>query len=102
MEQGGFCVGRGTYELFYIFRCAIEEELQRSGKIYLAFLDLKVAFDRVNHNLLLHKYRHDLKINDSLWLFLHDLLQNFRVRVKWGDITTNWIKKINKINIDIA
>ena len=82
MEQGGFCTGRGTYELFYILRCTLEEELSRSGKIYLAFLDLKSAFDRVNHNLLLCKYYDDLKIDKGIWILLHDLLQNFKVSVK--------------------
>ena len=52
-EQGGFCKGRGTYELFYIFRCTIEEELARSGKIFIAFLDIRKAFDKVSHDFLL-------------------------------------------------
>ena len=53
LEQGGFCTGRGTFELFYILRCRIEEQARKNGTLYLAFLHLQKAFDKVIHNLVL-------------------------------------------------
>ena len=91
-EQGGFCTGRGTYELFYILRCTIEEETKRNGKIYIAFLVLQKAFDKVSHELLLWKYKNDVELDDGIWLMLSNILGNFNVKTKWGRLLTDWFK----------
>ena len=90
-EQGGFCSGRGTFELFYILRCTIEEQISRNGKLYMAFLDLSKAFDKVIHNLLLWKYKNDLNVKSGIWLMFYNVLGNFKVSVKWGNILSDWI-----------
>ena len=92
VEQGGFFTGRGTFELFYILRCIIEEQAEKHGKVYLAFLDLQKAFDKVIHNLVLLKYKNELNMDSGLWFMLSKLFDNFNVKVKWGRILTDWIR----------
>jgi len=58
-EKGGWCrsqadfrKGRGTVEIIKILKHIMGERMKRKEKVYALFLDLKVAFDRVERKEL--------------------------------------------------
>ena len=50
--QFGFLPGRSIADAIYILRQMQEKNLIRKKKIYLAFVDLEKAFDRVPRSVL--------------------------------------------------
>ena len=50
--QFGFMPGRGTTDAIFILRQLQEKYLGKNRKLYLAFVDLEKAFDRVPRNVL--------------------------------------------------
>ena len=52
-EQGGFRKGRSTIDSIFVMIFMIEKSLSKSkGKLYVAFVDFRKAYDSVNRNLL--------------------------------------------------
>ena len=50
--QFGFMPGRGTTDAIFIVRLLQEKFLAKNKNLYLAFVDLEKAFDRVPRQLL--------------------------------------------------
>ena len=51
-EQGGFREGRGCVDQIFTVRILAEKYLERGKRLYLAFVDLEKAYDRVDRNAL--------------------------------------------------
>ena len=50
--QFGFCPGQGTTDAIFILRQLQEKYLTKLRKLYMAFLNLEKAFDRVPRKVL--------------------------------------------------
>ena len=50
--QFGFIPGRGTADINFMFKQLQEKYLQRKKNVYLAFVNLEKAFDRVPRVIL--------------------------------------------------
>ena len=46
-EQAGFRVGRGCRDQIFVMRQLAEKTIEKDGKMYAAFIDLKKAYDKV-------------------------------------------------------
>ena len=52
-EQGGFRKGRSTVDHIFVMISMVEKALAKSkGKLYVAFVDFRKAYDSVNRNIL--------------------------------------------------
>ena len=52
-EQGGFRKGRSTVDHIFVMISMVEKALAKSkGKLYVAFVDFRTAYDSVNRNIL--------------------------------------------------
>ena len=52
-EQDGFRKGRSTVDYFFVMISMVEKGLAKSkGKLYVAFVDFRKAYDSVNRNIL--------------------------------------------------
>ena len=51
-EQYGFVVGKGTTDAIFILRKLQEKYLEKDKELYLMFVDLEKAFDRVPRVLI--------------------------------------------------
>ena len=53
--QFGFRVGRSTIDAIFILNAVVNKVLNDKGRLYCAFIDLKKAFDSINHCNLWYK-----------------------------------------------
>ena len=68
--QFGFMPGRGTTDAIFIMRQLQEKFLAKNKNLYLAFVDLEKAFDRVPHQILWWAMR---KLGIDEWITQHVL-----------------------------
>jgi hypothetical protein len=54
-EQGGFMPKRSTHDSGFILESLRDAQIKRHKKLYAVFLDLRKAFDTVNHKIFLQK-----------------------------------------------
>ena len=52
-EQGGFMVGRSTFDSVFLLESLRDAQIKSNSKMFVGFLDLNKAFDSVNHKRLL-------------------------------------------------
>ena len=64
--QFGFSKGRGTTDVIFILRQVQEKMLDKKKKVYIAFLDLERAYNRVPRgSLLVPTEERDARTNDK-------------------------------------
>ena len=51
-EQSGFREGRGCADQIFTVRCLSEKYLEKHKDVYVAFMDLEKAYDRVDREAL--------------------------------------------------
>lgn len=84
--QAGFQVGRRIEDLFVLTQCT-EIALQTGSPLYVAFLDISKAYDRVNRELLWELlWKHGLDEPDLC--LLQALYEDITAQVEWGGVTT--------------
>ena len=55
-SQAGFRGKRGTRDHIFVLNSLINDRIQKKGgKLYVAFIDFKAAFDKLNRKLILRK-----------------------------------------------
>lgn len=64
-SQFGFREGRSTIDAIYVLKNACQHWMEKKGKVYVAFLDLKAAFDNVDRGELLNILK-EKNINEGL------------------------------------
>lgn len=87
--QNGFRKGRGCIDNVFTLSSIINIHLRlKSRKLFAAFVDLKRAFDSLNHSLLWEKL-YNLGISGNMISILKNLYDFATVRVKTFDGITN-------------
>ena len=51
-EQGGFRAGRGCNDQIFTVRQIMEKTIEKDKVVYMAFVDLEKAYDKVNREKL--------------------------------------------------
>jgi Reverse transcriptase (RNA-dependent DNA polymerase)/Endonuclease-reverse transcriptase len=82
--QFGFRKGRTTHDAIHYLLCSVQRVLRkdctpRRPRCPVLFLDIKKAFDRVDHNILMKRV-HDAGIRGRAWLWIRSFLSNRRMR----------------------
>jgi len=95
-EQGGFREGRGTIESFFILHETIAEAFEEAKPLFVAFLDIRKAYDTVYIEGLFVKLAKIIG-NGRMWRFLLDIYENSSTKVKIGDLETNFFTLIEGI-----
>lgn len=81
-EQIGFCKGKRTADHQFVLRTIIEKYTQQgTKKLYTCFVDLKRAFDTVNHDGLFYKMR-KIGISDLFYKTIKSMYNNTELCVK--------------------
>jgi len=87
-DQYGFRKQKGTREAILGLRVLIEKQIDRNKVTYLAYIDLKKAFDKVNWNKMLLVLR-EVGVEQQDLRIIHNLYKNQTACIKKGEITTN-------------
>ena len=82
--QCGFMSGRGTTVAIFIVRQLQEKHLAANKPLYMAFVDLGKAFDRVSRDVIWWAMR-KLGIGEWLVRLVQSMYKDVRSRVKVGD-----------------
>jgi hypothetical protein len=81
-NQAGFRKRYGCSDHIFTLHCLIEHRLCKPRqKLYALFIDLKSAFDSVNHSVLWNRLR-DYKCSSTFLSFLKVMYRNARARVR--------------------
>ena len=86
--QCGFMQSRGTTDTIFILRQLQEKHLVAGKPLYLAFIDLENAFDRVPREVIWWSMR-KLKIDEWLVRIVQSMYKEVRSRVRVGDEYSN-------------
>jgi hypothetical protein len=93
--QFGFRRGRTTYDAIHYLVSNIQHLLrvqtEDKGRPFcpVLFLDIKKAFDRVDHAILLQRL-HDAGVCGKAWLWLRSFLSDRRMRTVDDSLCSNW------------
>ena len=82
--QCGFMSGRGTTDAIFIVRQLQEKHLATNKPLYMAFVDLEKAFDRVPRDVVWWAMR-KLGIDEWLVCLVQSMYKDVRSRVRVGD-----------------
>ena len=82
--QCGFMSGRGTTDAIFIVRQLQEKHLAANKPLYMAFVDLEKAFDRVPRDVIWWAMR-KLGIDEWLVRLAQSMYKDVRSRVRVGD-----------------
>ena len=90
-EQNGFRVDRRGEDNIYV-SWEIVEKLQREKKqLFLAFLDVEKAYDKMNRDHLMFVLR-KLGIPEKLRRIINGMYTRTKAKYIFGDIETDWVK----------
>ena len=83
--QGGFCKGVSCSHTAFLFQESVQSLRDRGQKAYVAFLDVKKAFDTVWHKGLLVKL-HRMGVNGHLWHLIKNWYNSSVSQVLWDQV----------------
>ena len=83
-SQFGFVPGRGTTDAIFVVRQLQEKYLAANKRLYMAFLDLEKAFDRVPRKVIWWALR-KLGVEEWIVLLFQGMYANARSRVRVGE-----------------
>ena len=79
--QFGFRKERSTVDAIFILNAVISKIINEKGRLYCAFIDLKMAFDNIYRNALWFKM-HRLGINAKLLRIVRNMYANIKSCIK--------------------
>ena len=83
-SQFGFVPGRGTTDAIFVVRQLQEKYLAANKRLYMAFVDLEKAFDRVPRKVIWWALR-KLGVDEWIVRLVHGMYSNARSRVRVGE-----------------
>lgn len=95
-QQHGFFRGRSTVTNLLVYETHLLNALENREQVDAIYTDFSKAFDKVNHNLLLHKLN-NLGFNDLILTWLRSFLTGRRQRVKIGNNKSKEIEVLSGV-----
>ena len=88
-EQGGFRRGRGCVDQVFALRSIVEKYLEKKREVYVAFMDLEKAYDRVDREAMwrvLQMYGVNGRLIEAIKGFYLEIKRCVRVDGKESDL----------------
>ena len=86
-EQGGFRGKRSCVDQVFTLRQAMEKAIEKRRELFVAFIDLEKAYDRVNRVKLWEALR-QAQVGEGLVRAVQSLYMVCEAKVKVGEIET--------------
>ena len=88
-EQGGFRAGRGCNDQIFTVRQIMEKTIEKDKVVYMAFVDLEKAYDKVNREKL-WRVLEEYGVEGRLLLAIQSLYEGGKASVRIGDKESEW------------
>ena len=98
--QRGFTQGSSPMYCSLILEEIIRESRDQKQPLYIAFLDVKAAFDVVSHASLLRKLFH-VGIDGTEWSLINSLHTGAQSVVKWAGSTSDSVRQGGILSTDL-
>lgn len=89
-EQSGFRKERSTVDNIYVLRELIEDSRSRKRVLYLAFLDIEKAFDRVSREGLWRRLQQE-GMDNAMMGIIKKYYERNKVKFCWNGVETGWL-----------
>ena len=90
-EQNGFRVDRRAEDNMFIVNELIESKKKSGGKLYIGFLDIEKAYDRVNRSLMCAVLE-KVGISEKIVNIVRSMYKDTRAKFTLGNLETDWVK----------
>lgn len=90
-EQGGFRAKRSCIDQVFTLRQVMERGIEKRRELFMAFIDLEKAYDRVNRGRLWEALR-QAQVGEGLVRTVQSLYDDCEARVKVGGRNSEWFK----------
>lgn len=88
--QGGFRDGRGAIDHAFVLRELCLRRLEMKQRTFVAFIDLKSAYDLTWRSGIWHHLWHRRAICGRIWFVMRDMYRRVRSRVRVNDHYSPW------------
>ncbi len=89
--QGGFRRNRRTEDNLFVLERIIEINRERGGALFLGFLDLEKAYDRVNRAKLFEVLR-EYGFGEGVVKVIENIYSGSEVKFAWNGVETGWLE----------
>ena len=90
-EQNGFRVDRRAEDNMFIINEMIERKKKDGSKLYLGFLDIEKAYDRVSREVL-YRVLEKIGLSEKIVRIIKSMYVNTRAKYNLGTIETGWVR----------
>ena len=90
-EQNGFRIGRRAKDNIFVVNEMMERKKSKGGKLYLEFLDIEKAYDRVNREMVC-KVLEKVGLSRKIVNIVRSMYENTRAKYRLGNIETEWVR----------
>jgi hypothetical protein len=87
-EQCGFRPKRGCDDHIFTLHSLIQRQTQKNKDLYVAFIDLRKAFDLVNRAIMLHKLR-EIGVSGKFYFAIKALYSDTWSQIRLNDVLTD-------------
>ena len=91
VEQNGFRVDKRAEDNVFVVNEMIERKKNDGCKLYLGFLDIEKAYDRVNREMLC-RVLEKVGLCEKIVNIVRSMYVDTKARYKQGNIKTDWVK----------
>ena len=74
-----------------MLQLTVDEVRKRNGSLYVCFLDLEKAFDRVDREKLLRRLN-DMNANESIVKIIRRMYEKNQLKLTLGEIESKWVE----------
>ena len=90
-EQNGFRVDRRAEDNIFVVNELIEKKRRERSKLYLCFLDIEKAYDRVNREIL-WKVLDKVGLSEKIVKIIRSMYEDTKAIYRLGTLETDWVR----------
>ena len=90
-EQNGFRRDRRGEDNIYIMRELIDRQNREKKALYIGFLDIEKAYDRVNRDTLTYVLK-KIGFPSKIYNIINSMYRNTKSKFTFGEIESDWVK----------
>ena len=95
-EQNGFRGDRRGEDNIFVINELIERVKKDGRRVYLGFIDIEKAYDRVDRKLMCQMLE-KIGMTDKYVRIIKSMYVNTRAKYRLGDVETDWVRSVRGV-----